>query len=166
LTVGWIAVAAAQEPRMFRSFGVHLTREAAWVAAAALSTVLGAAVRPTRIASYVASIYVVTAIASTVTAVVVALVERLRGAAPDGADLLQLAVVTFALSGPLALAVALAVTQRTLLAWAFAIVTAMVCTTLAVHSVAAVWSGPAIAASMACVVSTGAAAQSYCLKQI
>lgn len=151
---------------MFRSFGVHLTREAAWVAAAALATVLGAAVRHTRSAPYIVAVYMVTAISSAATAAVVALVECLRGAAPDGADLLQLAAVAFALSGPLALAVALAVTQRTLPAWAFAIVTAMVCTTLAVHSAAAVWPGPVLAASMACVVSTGAAAQSYCLKQI
>lgn len=166
LAVGWIVVAAAQEPRMFRSFGVHLTREAAWVAAAALSTVLGTAVRHTRTAPYTIAVYIVTAIASAAMATAVALVECLRGAGPDAADLLELAAVAFALSGPLALAVALAVTERTLPAWAFAIVTAMVCATLAVHSAAAVWPGPVIAASMACVVSTGAAARSYCLKQI
>jgi hypothetical protein len=81
LALGWISMAALQEPRLLRAHGIHLVVEAGWLAAAGLALTVGASLRmPRQLQPYLFSVAILTSLIAIAVDVVVTGTEAARGA--------------------------------------------------------------------------------------
>lgn len=166
LAAGWLGLAAAQEPRLLRAYGVFLVLHATWIAAA-VALVVAAANAPIlgRYAPYILTIKALAVIHAVASGLAFTVLELLRGASAGAAGMATY-VLAFVLTWlPVALCVSTAAAARSWFPWGAALVSCTIAATLAVPLSLGVWSLHGLAANIACLASASALSHIYCRKK-